>query len=270
MTWHVDPSSMHAYAADALDPAQAASIESHLVGCAICQRRAAEVVDGVRLATVWTGVVDRVERPRPRAVERVLRWVGVPAHLGRLLAATPALRASWIAAVGVVLGLAVGTAYLSPRNVLLFLVVAPLVALAGVASCYGAVDVTGELGLSLPFPTTRLLLLRALVVFSVCLVLASLAGVFLPGAGWAVAAWVLPAIAVVLVAAALSSIVDPTVAAVSTAAGWIVLVVIVEQLADAPLTAFGPLAQVAAASLAVLAAGVVVLRRGRLEQFGAG
>jgi Putative zinc-finger len=271
MTWHADMQLLRDYRDGRLDPARAASVETHVVACPECQLRAGEVVDRNRFEAAWHGIVDTVDLPAPRTVERVLRRLGVTDHVARLLAVTPALTASWLAAVVLVLAFAVGATHVSSDNLLLFLAIAPLLPLAGVATCYGpAVEPTFELGLSLPFSTTRLILMRAAMVFTTSLLLAIVAGLLLPNVSWVTAAWIVPALAVTLAAIAAGTVVEPSLAFAGIATAWIVIVVAVELLAERPLATFGPEGQITALALAVIAAVVVTTRRDRFEYFPRG
>src|SRR5439155_1248129 len=82
---------------------------------------------------------------------------GVPDHLARLLAATPSLRVSWFGATVVALGFSILAAY-GKQDPLMFLIVAPILPLAGVAAAFGPhVDPAYEVGLSCPVRTSRLL-----------------------------------------------------------------------------------------------------------------
>jgi hypothetical protein len=96
--------------------------------------------------------------------ERLLVRLGVADHTARLLAATPALRGSWLLAVAVTLAFAVLAAWArpGPDAILAFLCVAPLLPLAGIAVAYGpGIDPTYEIGLAAPLRSFRLLLLGA-------------------------------------------------------------------------------------------------------------
>src|SRR5438093_4209165 len=108
-------------------------------------------------------------------VEAVLVRVGVPDHVARLLAATPSLRISWFGATAVALGFSILAAY-GRKDPLMFLVVAPLLPLGGVAAAFGpGMDPTYEVGLACPVRTSRLLLIRATAVLAATLVLSGIA-----------------------------------------------------------------------------------------------
>ncbi len=97
-TWHADAALLAHYAADELDDARAYSVEAHLMACETCRTALGPAVSAARLDAMWAEVAERVDAPRPGIVERSLVWLGVKEHAARLLAATPSLRLSWLAA----------------------------------------------------------------------------------------------------------------------------------------------------------------------------
>jgi hypothetical protein len=263
MTWHPDEALLARYAAAAVDDADAAPVEAHLLACAACRADVAVRLPGPRLDAVWSDVVDRIDRPRVGVAERVLVALGVAPHLARLLAATPALTGSWVAAVAGVLLFGVLAAHLAEGGVSAFLALAPLIPLAGIATAYGpGVDPAYEVAAAAPMPSIRLLLLRALAVLASSCALVGVASLALP-VGWAAAAWLLPALALSLGALALGSVVDPLRASVGVAAAWatgVLAVTLGPGSADVLLT---PGAQLAAGGLAAIAGVAVALRRQR-------
>jgi anti-sigma factor RsiW len=272
MTWHVDTGLLHLYARGQVDDARASSVEAHLLTCETCRSELSAIVPAVPLDRIWLEVVDSVEAPRRGSFERFLARVGVPDHVARLLAATPSLRLSWLAAVGVALGFAVlatraarGAGSFQPDQLLPFLVVAPLVPLAGVAVAYGpGVDPTYEVGLAAPMRTDRLLLIRTLAVVGTSVVLASLAALGLPGSGWT-AAWLLPSLALCTASLALSTSIAPALAFGPMAALWIAGVLVAEGLSHESLPLFGASAQLVFAATIVVAGVVLAARRQSFE-----
>jgi hypothetical protein len=272
MSWHADGRLLRLYARGEVDDALASSVEAHLQACETCRSELSAIVPAAPLDRIWLEVVDSVDAPRRGSFERFLARVGVPDHVARLLAATPSLRLSWLAAVGVALGFAVlatraarGAGPFEPGQLLPFLVVAPLVPLAGVAVAYGpGVDPTYEVGLAAPMRTDRLLLIRTIAVVGTSLVLASLAALGLPGSGWT-AAWLLPSLALCAASLALSTSVAPGWAFGPMAALWIAGVVVAEGLSHEALPLFGASAQVVFAATIVVAGVVLAARRQSFE-----
>ena len=197
MTWHLDPALTQAYVAESLSGARAASVEAHLLACAQCRESVAAEVPVARLATVWIGVRDAVDAPRPSWLERLLCRLGVVPEDARLLAAAPSLRISWLLSICVVMGF-VGAAPLSlDRSTLGFLVLAPLIPVLGVAFAYGrGVDPTYEVTRATPYPAGRLLLLRAAAVLVASVVVMVPLG-FVLSRGWQPLGWLLPSLALV-------------------------------------------------------------------------
>ena len=266
-TWHVDERLMHRYDEGELDPANAASIEAHLVGCAACRAITATTADAERLDATWLHIVDTIDQPRPKALERVLRALGTRDHIARLIGATPSLQLSWLLSVAFVLGFAAAGAHIGPRGVLAFLSLAPLIPLAGIGVAYGpGVDPAYEVSVAAPMPGFRLLLLRAGVVLATSTVLLGATAWWLP-AGWKSAAWLLPSLGLSLVSLALGTFVDPLRAAVGVSVGWVAVLAVA---ARAGIRGSGPIldrmvvfnteGQIAFAIVAGIAAIALVLR----------
>lgn len=266
MSWHVDPDTLDRYGAALLDPVSAWSVEAHLLACDRCRATVAAVVDGSRLDAVWAGIVEEIDAPAPGPIERLLLRLGVEDSTARLLAATPSLQASWLAAVALALTFAVVAAQQGHRGLLLFLSLAPLLPLAGVAAAYGpAVDPTHELTVAAPTSTFWLLLVRSVSVITATSALVGVAALALPGLHLTAAAWLLPALGLSLTALALSSVLNPVVAACGCGVTWLGVVTISEQLAALRFAAFGPQAQVAFFVVAVAAGTALVVQRQQFE-----
>ena len=109
-------------------------------------------------------------------MERALLALRVPEHAARLLAATPSLRLSWLLAEAMALGFAVLAANVASGNDadvvrFLFLVVAALLPVAGIAAAFGpGVDPAYEIGAAAPMRADVLLAMRALAVLTTSLV----------------------------------------------------------------------------------------------------
>jgi len=222
MSWHVDNSLLQRYIAADLDDVRAASIEAHVIACPECRARLATGVDPARVERVWHEVRDSIDRPRRRVIETLLVKCGMRDYSARLVAATPSLTGSWFTAVAVALAWAVVAARAGSRGVLFFLVIAPLIPLAGIALSFGPrIDATHELSVAAPMHGLRLLLLRAGCVLGTTLILVGVASIGLPDVGWKDAAWLLPALAVSLATIALATWIDPLVAAGIVAFVWV-------------------------------------------------
>jgi hypothetical protein len=253
--WHVDQGLARAYAAGSLAVPLAASLEAHVAGCGRCQATVGESAPQARLASVWAGVVARVDEPRVGLLERGLRYAGVPEGDARLAVSAPALRGAWLLSVAFLL-LFSTLASQAPRvGPDLFLLLAPVLPVLGVGLAYGPwVDPTYETTLATPFSSVRLIVLRTGTVLVFTAGLALLAGVLLPGRGTAVV-WLLPSAALVAVTLALSAWVAPLAAAFATSGTWLLGVCSLWLNNDSLDPVFTPAAQ--AAALVLLAVAVL-------------
>ncbi len=226
-------------------------------------------VDGARLAANWRAVSAELDRPPPSRLERVLRWLRVPATATSLVAATPALRRSWFLALGlvVVIGIVAADPAEPRRSLFVLLFLAPLTPVLGVAMAYGvAADPAHEMQVAAPTTGVIRLLVRAATVLAVAIFvifpLALLAPVTRPMA----AAWLLPALALTMAALAMMTWLAPRRAATFVAVAWVVIVVPVNEASTDGLGAFGPIGQLAAILLAASSLLVVSARRQRFDR----
>jgi hypothetical protein len=253
--WHVPDEDLRRYMDREAAPPWLWSIEAHLAACPECRRRLADAADPDLVRAGWSRLDAELDAPRPGPLESMLVRLGVPDHTARLLAATPVLRWSWLAAVAVTLAFAATAAHLAQAMAapLPFLAVAPLLPLVGVAVSFGpGVDPTYELALVAPLHTFRLLLLRCAAVLGTTTGLSAGASLALPGYGPVVLAWLLPALALTLLSLALTPRFGPVTAAVGVGVGWAAL------LASTVRFDTGESMLFAASGQAVLAIGAVV------------
>src|SRR6202042_3469724 len=167
---------------------------------------------------------------------RLLGRCGVPDHLLRLLAATPSLRGSWLLSVAGVLAVVAGEAvavrygaipagrapgYLDPTVLAPFVLIGPLLVLAGVAAAFLPMfDPAGRLAAAAPFSGFTLLLVRTVSALVAALVLVSGAAFVLPGPGWLPVALLLPSLALCVFTLAAATVMEPRAAAVTAGASW--------------------------------------------------
>ncbi len=220
-------------------------------------------VDPMRLDANWRAIEIELDAPRPSRIERLLRTLRVPSTATRLVVATPALRRAWYLAVAgaVLIALTAADPDAPRQSVLLFLLVAPLVGMLGVAMAYGPhADPAHELQLATPMRGLRVVAVRTVVVMVTSAVVITgctlLNRVTRPFA----IAWWLPTIAVAATALAVMTVLPPRRAATLVGVLWCGLVVI-SQVGDDPLVAFTLVGQVLAIGVAIVAS-VVVVRRG--------
>jgi len=270
-TWHLDDTLIARYAAGATGRAQAASVEAHLIGCHDCRAHIADFAlhdSQDRIDRIWAEIVDAVDAPSLNVIERVLRRVGVPDHLARLLMATPALGASWLVAVACVFGMAVmaSTVDPNPRWQFVYLVIAPLAPVAGVAVSFGRWgDPSYPVAVAAPFSGLRLVLVRALAVVATSCVLAALGALVLDdGSG---VRWLLPALALTGLTVVISGWVDPVVAAAGVTLAWLVSVTVARTQSSVGELFSGPF-QLAWAAISFACVIGLVLERDRIAVLG--
>lgn len=262
MSWHVDERTLTGYLAGATSAATAASVEAHVGSCAQCRARVAPAVDPGRLDAIWDDVSRRVDVASLPRFERLLVRTGVPEDTARLLAATPSLTSAWLGSLAVAVLFAVAAAGASPRGLFLFLTVAPMLPVAGVAAAYGReADPAYELAVASPYSLLRLLLVRSVAVVGATVAITGLGGLLLADLGWQAAAWLLPALALSVTTLALSSRFAPVWAAAGVLTSWLGVVVLVWELTGDRLGAFGGAGQLTALLLTGLAALALLRQR---------
>jgi len=274
VSWHADQALLSGYVRGEIDESASMALEAHVIGCAVCRTALGRLADPGRLEQGKEALLAAVNAPRRGPLEALLIRVGVAEETARLVAATPSLGASWFAAVAMALGFAVVAAHQSRNGLLVFLVIAPLLPVVGVAAAYGpGVDPTYEIGLAAPLSSFRLLLLRAAAVLTATTVLAGLAGLALPAFGWTAATWLLPvlgwllpALGLTLASVALSTAISPVHAARLVTLAWLVVVAAVTVPAPSQFALFNHWSQIAFALLAAVAGLVIVHRREAFDQ----
>ncbi|HEV7807004.1 MAG TPA: hypothetical protein VGO80_14370 [Solirubrobacteraceae bacterium] len=263
MSTHVDSDLLCAYTTGEIDAAHAFSVDAHVVLCPTCQAAVAPLADPVRLERVLAAVEDELDAPPLGAIERVLRALRIRPDLGRLLAATPSLSLSWLSSVALALSFAVMAAREGEHGMLLFLCLAALLPMAGVAMSFSrALDPTFEIGVAAPFSSVRLLLLRAATVLATTAAIAGAAATALPGAGWNAVAWVVPSLALTLASLALATYIPALAAFAVVTTAWLAVVLLNDAVADDVLAMFGRPAQV---GLVALGAGAALVLGRRVE-----
>jgi hypothetical protein len=240
-------------------------------------------VDAERLARNRSVLLVRAATGDGGRVRRMLCRCGLPDHMLLLLGATPSLRRSWLLSVLGVLAVVAGEAaavrygwippdgpgrlagYRNPEVLAPFLLVAPLLVLAGVAAAFLPMfDPACRLAVAAPFSGVTLLLARSVSALAAALVPVVAAAFLLPGPGWLPVALLLPSLALSAFALTAATVLDPRAAALMAGIFWAVPVLLLAAT-HVPLVIVQWNAQSACA--VVLCACVVVLfaRRGRFE-----
>ena len=223
-SWHLDDDLLDTYAEGRpLTPALAASVEAHLERCSACQLRLVPSADLPRLDAVWAEVEDALDAPRPGLLERLLLRAGVASDTARLVAVTPSLQRSWITGTVLALTLALLVAHSGERGVAMFLALAPVLPVAGIAVAFGPrTDPFHEVALAAPYSSFRLLLVRSAAVLAATIALAVPVTLLLPSTPLVAAAWLLPALALAVTSLALATRIDPVVSSAGLSALWLV------------------------------------------------
>ncbi|WP_249998968.1 hypothetical protein [Actinoplanes sp. M2I2] len=266
--WHATQDEILRYVRQELPFPQVWSVDAHLGSCARCRAVLAGATDAAPARRGWERLEDELHAPQPGRVERALGRAGMSEHTARLLMATRTLSRPWLlsAAVMLLLTVLVAQASESSSMPLLFLAVAPLLPLLGVAFSFGpGVDPTYELTLVAPISTFRLLLLRTAAVTATTTALSLVATVAVPGAGLVAIGWLLPSLALITLSLVLMSRLDSVVAAAVPALLWVGVLVFSAALpGDAPVP-FTTIGQIVTAAAAVAAGLSLSLIRGRFE-----
>lgn len=264
--WHLDEDILHRYVTGVAPPALAASVEAHVVRCAACRQRMVPAVELPRLDRIWAEVVERVDAPVPAPVERLLLRLGIRDDTARLLAATPTMRGAWFASVVAVLTFALTSAHATERGIVVFLALAPLLPVAGVAAAFSPrTDPVHEVAAASPYSCFRLLVIRSAAVLTATVLLAAAAAVLLPGAPWLAVAWLLPALALTAGTLALSTWLEPLYSALALATVWIGVTAPALVPGRDPLLAVRPGAQLVCFIVLLAALATVAVRRNALS-----
>lgn len=220
--WHPDDRLMSRYVSGEANVVHATSLEQHLIHCSECRASIAAHVETPPLEAVWDRVRERAQAPTPSLVERLLTRLGVAEPEALLVAVAPTLHTSWLFGLAVTLGfVGLSAAYGGDDAIAVFLVLAPLVPVAGVALAYGPeVDPAHEVGAATPYSAARLLLLRTAAVLATSLPLVLAAALLIPGLTWTTVGWLLPALAFTAVVLAASTWSRPATTAAALAITW--------------------------------------------------
>ena len=256
--WHAGDAALQEFCDGTVGPVMGASVETHLMQCALCRSRLTAITPAEPLHEAWLAIRERIEPDEASVIERLIRRLGLSHETGRLLAAVPALRGAWVLGMSAAL-LFSGIAALfgGDLGLSLFVLVAPLAPVAGVAAAYGGeADPTHEIVITAPYSAGRLLCLRTAGVLVSTVPAAVLAGLVLPGPPWLALAWLGPAAAGIALALLAAPYTGMTVASGVIAVGWTLAVGGATRLRE-PLILLEPAMQVAFYSLT--AAGIAVL-----------
>jgi hypothetical protein len=268
-TWHLDEATLRAYADGHPLAVVGSSVEAHLVDCADCRVRLGELMPHEVVDRAWASIRAHVETPRRSVPEQLIRRLGVSTETARLLVAVPAFRGAWLLGLLVVtLFAGVAATFAGEYGVALFLIVAPLAPVAGVAASFGGdADPCHELVTVAPYSAVRMLMLRTAGVLATSLPVTLLAGLALPGPAWVGVAWLAPAAAGVALTLLLAPVFGSTTTAATLAACWSTAVVSASRLSD-PVEVVQPTMQLVFALVTLAAVVALALRQPTLERLG--
>ncbi len=268
----IPPDLVTEYARGSLTGAVTWSVEAHLPACAACRRVLTAELDQPRLLRNRSVLLTRLAMPAPGPAERVAGWCGVPSHVWRLLSMVPSLRRPWLAGVVLVLAASVGSARLLAATdsraaaLLPFLFLTPLLPLAGVAAAFHpSLDPSADLATAAPISGVWLFCVRSVAVIAASLGPIMLAALTLPGSTWLPLMVVLPALALSMLALAMTTIMGPLRAAVIAGAGWLAVVAGIGLAADSPAATYGRTVQALSLIVVIGAAALLAIRRHTLE-----
>lgn len=258
--WHVADELVAMYVDGTLDLAAQSSVETHVTQCEACRVRTNEMVPVSELDDIWQQVVVGTAAPElPRTLQAAAR-LGLPEADGVILRASSALHRPWVLSVaGALLFAILGTWFTGADQRLFYLLLAPLLPALTVTSTYDSTDPVRELAASTSYNKLRIALLRTVAAVSVALPLVLVVGLVLPGIGIQAFAWLLPSLALTLLALNLLTWLNA-----STTAGVITILwlgfVLALRAGDAVSAAASPEMQLAFTAGALVAAAVLVLR----------
>lgn len=273
MTWHADRNLLSGYASGRLGRTNASSVEAHLMACAMCRSELAPMADADQLDRNLAAIVAVVDQPARRWPEQLIVRCGLSDRHARLVAVVPGARDPWLSSVAIVLVLAAVWAVFdgSSRDTFLFLVSAPLLAVAAVAAVFATRDDPArEVIVATPTAGLELLLVRWASVVVPAFALTGLFAIAVPDIGWTAMAWLLPSVcmAAVTMTAASWLPVRGVAAAVGgvwiAAAAWSAHGTAPDELIEG-FVAFRPAGQAALAIGGAAAGVVLVMRRERFE-----
>jgi hypothetical protein len=164
--------------------------------------------------------------PEPFGV-RLLRRCGLGDGDAVLLSASRSLSGAWTVAMLVIVAFSALAAVVDlSRGRALYLAVAPLVPVLGVIAAFDSVDPLAGVQAATPYPRARLVLLRAAAVAGCSVPAATAIGLAMPGISTLAFGWLLPAIALTLLALVGLTRWRPEVVGATVSAVWIAVIVL--------------------------------------------
>lgn len=258
--WHVGEELLLRYAAGSLDLGVQSAIETHVTACAECRAACTTLAPEPALDRVWRGVVGATGEPRLSVPLRLLTRMGLHGSDAVILRASSNLHRPLVFSLAgaFVFGL-VASLLPSHRQVLLFLLVAPLLPVLFVAAAYDATDPMRELAATTSFNKLRIALLRSAAALGLALPIALALGLALPGVGTGAFLWLLPSLLLTVVALNLLTWFSAPITAGAVAGGWLCVVVLLRS-SDPLSFAANSIAQTGFAVATLLGLGLLAVR----------
>ncbi len=226
-SWHAGPELLGRYAVGELSNAGQAAIETHLTSCARCRADAHEVVRAEAMEPVWDGIATEIAAPRLGWPMRLLEALRVPYPDLVVLRASASIQLSWaLAMLGVILFAFLSSWLTTYQQELFYVAVAPLLPAVLVAGAYDASDPMRELVASTPFAKLRIALLRTGLAVGAALPMMVLMSAVVPELSGQRGAWLLPSLALTVVALTLLTWWTAPVTVGAVSAGWILIVAV--------------------------------------------
>ncbi len=250
------------------------ALEEAVAADPVERRRATGLVEADHarvLATVLDDVLALTMAPRRSRLERLLLVCRMPEPTARLVAATPALRWAWIAAVGVVLLFAAGAAgegWREADRLTVLLALAPLVPVVGVAAAFSvSTDPAQEVATAAAISGFRLVMIRTLSVLggSIAVTLA-ITLLSRHADGWLRLAWIIPGLATTSATLVLATRTRIARAAGMVACTWLVIVIVTAEATDDAVAPYRWPGQLVAVALTLGASAMLVGRRRHLDR----
>jgi hypothetical protein len=259
-SWHIDAQSLRSWVNGSAGALVSVSIEQHVLHCGHCRDEVARLVPETERPP-WDDVLAAIEVPRPGPIERLLVRLGLSHSDSMVISSAPTLRVAWLlGTMGVLLFVLLAATLADAGGLALFLSVAPLIPVTGVATAYGpSSDPSYETVLASPYAMVRLILLRTFSVLATSVPLVVVAGLLLPASPFVAVAWLLPAAGFIAIVLTASNWTDPTYAAAVVAGSWVTVVVLAARTGD-PLAVFAP-AAMGAYIVILTVAGLALLHR---------
>jgi Putative zinc-finger len=259
-SWHAGPELLARYAAGELSHSGQAAVETHLTECPSCRMTSRQVVQPDGLDVVWDGIATRIAAPRFPLPLRLLHRLGVPNTDLVVIRASSSMWLAWaLAMLGAILFAMLTGSLSTYQQELFYGAVAPLLPALLVAGAYDSSDPTRELMAATPFSKLRMALLRTALAVAGALPVVVLMSMVVPGLVTHGGAWLLPSLALTVLALTLLTWWTAPVTVGVLSSCWILVVAVWAERGSLDMVATAGI-QVAFAAATLLAASALAGR----------